>query len=129
MGLDVDRRSDYTLRSSPDVAQLAEQLTLNQLVVGSSPTVGSKENPRSAGVFAFLGIGSRGPELAIDSNSDSNPVMIRSELVLTDRRTSAATQSQVLTSGSGISTQLSPPSSNPSSTSSLENCSSSTTRA
>ena len=42
-----------------DVAQLVEHFTRNEGVPGSIPGVGSSEKPCLAGLFAFLGQGSR----------------------------------------------------------------------
>ena len=50
------------------VAQLAEQLSLNQLVVGSSPTGGTKSTPRSREKCSESQL-----KAAIDANADPNP--------------------------------------------------------
>jgi hypothetical protein len=42
-------------RAWADVAQLVEQLIRNQQVSGSSPLVGSKDNPEKSGFFVCFG--------------------------------------------------------------------------
>ena len=74
------RRSGRMATKNPSgVAQLAEQLTVNQWVVGSSPTPGATQHPHrvEAQASALLGFGTVSGDRACSSVGQSSGLIIR----------------------------------------------------